>query len=321
MVCLKDPLVQKVCDLYEKISGLDSLKPSKDVDMLFTQLVLTCMPPHPIDVTKLCKKIQEMRSNLIRLCGEAEGLLEKHFSTILGSFDNPLDHLDIFPYFSNYLKLSHLEYNILSQHCSDVPSRVAFLGSGPLPLTSIVLASYHMTSTTFDNFDIDPSANSMASRLVESDPDLSKRMVFNTTDVMSVTGAFMDYDVVFLAALVGMDKEEKVGIIEHLAKHMAPGALLMLRSAHGARGFLYPVVDACDLRGFEVLTVFHPTDEVINSVVIARKSPKVLPKHSTDQGFINGSLMISCKCAEIQAFNPLNQMNMIEELAVEDHLS
>lgn len=320
MVCLKDPLVQKVSDLYEKISRLDSLKPSKDVDMLFTHLVLTCMPPYPIDVTKLCQKIQEMRSNLIRLCGEAEGLLEKHFSTILGSFDNPLDHLEIFPYFSNYLKLSRLEYNILSQHCSDVPSCVAFLGSGPLPLTSIVLASYHMTSTIFHNYDIDPLANSMASCLVESDPDLSKRMSFHTTDVMSVTDAFKDYDVVFLAALVGMDKEEKIGVIEHLAKYMKPGALLMLRSAHGARAFLYPVVDPCDLRGFEVLTVFHPTGEVINSVVIARKSPD-LSTHSIDHGYINGSLMVSCKCAEIQAFNPLNQMNMIEELAMEDNLS
>ena len=80
-----------------------------------------------------------------------------------------------------------------------------------------------------------------------------------------------DYEVVFLAALVGMDKEGKVKFVDHLAKYMAPGALLMLRSAHGAHAFLYPLLDPCDLHGFEVLSVFHPTDEVINSVVIARK--------------------------------------------------
>ncbi|KAL2514024.1 Nicotianamine synthase 3 [Forsythia ovata] len=318
MVCLKDPLVQKICEFYEKISMLDSLKPSKDVDTLFTQLVFTCMPPYPIDVTKLCKKIQEIRSKLIRLCGEAEGLLEKHYSSILGSFDNPLGHLDIFPYYSNYLKLSLLEFNILNQHSKGVPNRVAFVGSGPLPLTSIVLASYHMTSTTFHNYDIDSSANSMASSLVKSHPDLSKRMIFHTTDIMNVTSALKDYDVVFLAALVGMHKDEKVRIVEHLNKHMAPGALLMLRSAHSARAFLYPVVDPCDLRGFEVLSVFHPTDEVINSVIIARKSP--FSMHSSiDQGF--GPLMLCSICAEIQVFNPLSQMNMIEELAAEKHHS
>ncbi|KAL3538270.1 hypothetical protein ACH5RR_001636 [Cinchona calisaya] len=324
MVCQKDALVQKICEFYEKISSFENLKPSKDVNTLFTQLVLTCMSPNPIDVTKLCKRIQEIRSKLIRLCGEAEGLLESHYSTILGSFDdNPLDHLSIFPYFNNYLKLSLLEFNILSQHTEKVPIKIAFVGSGPLPLTSIVLASYHLTTTSFHNYDIDPSANLLATRLVSSDPDLSKRMFFHTSNIMDVTSALKEYEVVFLAALVGMDKEEKVRVIEHLAKYMNPGGILMLRSAHGSRAFLYPVVDPCDLRGFEVLSVFHPTDEVINSVVIARKlSSGLLVGQSFDQGINGAAVMLPCKCAEIQAFiNPLNQMNMIEELAAqEDHV-
>ncbi|KAI5658568.1 hypothetical protein M9H77_27361 [Catharanthus roseus] len=334
MVCQRfdDPLVQTISELFTKISKLESLKPSKDVDMLFTQLVFTCMPPNPIDVTKLCKKIQEMRSKLIKLCGEAEGLLETHYSTLLGtSFDNPLDHLHIFPYFSNYLKLGLLEYNILTQNLSKkyVPNRVAFVGSGPLPLTSIVLASNHLPSTIFHNYDVDPSANLLASRLISSDPNLSKRMFFHTTDIMNVgPNTLKEYDVVFLAALVGMDKEAKIKVIEHLGKNMANGAILMLRSAHGARAFLYPVVDVCDLRGFEVLSVFHPTDEVINSVVVARKvSNNNIISPSTNQGGVingingnnNNHVMLPCKCAEInQGFNPLNQMSMIEELAAEE---
>ncbi|XVE63124.1 hypothetical protein DITRI_Ditri06bG0174700 [Diplodiscus trichospermus] len=318
MVCEKDPLVQKVCELYEKISSLDSLKPCKDVNKLFTQLVVTCMPPSPIDVTKLCKRIQKIRSKLIRLCGEAEGLLESHFSTILASFENPLHHLHIFPYYSNYLKLSQLEFNILTKHCSNVvPRNVAFVGSGPLPLTSIVLASFHLPTTSFHNYDIDPSANSKALRLVSSDPDLSQRMFIHTTDIMDVTNALKDYDVVFLAALVGMDKDEKVRVIDHLAKYMAPGALLMLRSAHGARAFLYPVVDPCDLRGFEVLSIFHPTDEVINSVVIARKSP--LTKQSVEQPL--GPTKLPNKFFDIEMFNPLiSHVNLMEELDIEEKL-
>ncbi|KAL2231297.1 nicotianamine synthase-like [Sesamum indicum] len=313
MVCLRDPLVQKVCELYDEISKLENLSPSKDVDTLFIQLVATCIPPYPIDVTRLCTKIKRIRNNLIRLCGQAEGLMEKHYSTLLGSFESPLDHLDLFPYYSNYLKLSRLEFDLLSQHCSN-PGRVAFVGSGPLPLTSIVLASHHLTSTVFHNYDIDASANSMAMKLVESHPNLSKRMEFHTTDIMNVSAAALkDYDVVFLAALVGMEIEEKIHVIKHLAKHMAPGAILMLRSAHGARAFLYPVVEPHDLQGFEVLTVYHPTDEVINSVVVARKCPKLM--HSVvDQGL--GPLMLCSKCGEIEGFNPLSQMNMV----VKDHI-
>lgn len=324
MGCQDELLVKKVCEMYEKISRLESLKPSKDVNMLFTQLVLTCMPPSPIDLTKLSnKRVQETRSKLIKLCGEAEGLLETHFSTLLGSFENPLDHLNIFPYLSNYLKLSLLEFTILTQHYTpqEPPTRIAFVGSGPLPLTSIVLATNHLTAATFHNYDIDPLANSMASRLISTNPDLSKRMFFHTSDVMDVTSELKDYQVVFLAALVGMDKGEKIKVIDHLAKYMAPGATLMVRSAHGARAFLYPVVDPCDLRGFDVLSVFHPTDEVINSVVIARKfSVPMHSPHDHHQGL--GPLMMPCKCSDhhIQGFSPLNQL--IEEVAIhEEHLS
>ncbi|XP_019186271.1 PREDICTED: nicotianamine synthase-like [Ipomoea nil] len=321
MVCQKNPVVQKICELYDEISRLENLKPSEDVDTLFTQLVHTCIPPNPIDVSKLCSKIQEMRSNLIRLCGEAEGLLESHYSTILASLPDPLKNLSLFPYFNNYLKLSLLEFDLLSRHYSGgAPRRLAFVGSGPLPLSSIVLATCHLTATDFHNYDIDPAANAMAARLVGSDPGLSGRMFFHTADIMGVTCDLKEYDVVFLAALVGMDKEEKERAIDHLAKYMAPGSLLVVRSAHGARAFLYPVVEPCDLRGFEVLTVYHPTDDVINSVIVARKMALPLPAaavHSYDNR--EGSMVLpsKCSCAEIHAFNPLNKLSMIEEFSLD----
>ncbi|CAO2832541.1 unnamed protein product [Amaranthus hypochondriacus] len=328
MVCQEEPLVNQISELYEKISNLESLKPSQDVNMLFTQLVHTCMPPNPIDVTKLPNQIQEIRSNLISLCGEAEGLLEKHYSSILVSYDNPIDHFDIFPYYSNYLKLSLLEYNILTQHSTHAPKRVAFVGSGPLPLTSIVLALNHLRETQFDNYDNDPSANEMAARLVEPDPDLSVRMKFHTKDVMSVgKEELKEYDVVFLAALVGMNTEDKIKIIHHLSKNMAQGTTLMVRSAHGARAFLYPIVNPEDLCGFEVLSVFHPMDEVINSIVIARKaidndlSSSLYPIdwEQNHTQYISHLRLQSCKCLEIQPFNPLKYGNILEELAYSGH--
>ncbi|MFS7919269.1 putative nicotianamine synthase [Helianthus anomalus] len=306
-------LVTKVCEIYAKISKLETLKPSPDVNSLFTELVVACIPPSSINVATLPQNIQETRSKLIKLCGEAEGYLEAHFSTLLATFPNPLHHLYVFPYYSNYLKLSQLEFDILNQHYSveqDVaPKRVAFVGSGPLPLTSIVLALYHLKNTEFHNYDIDDSANSTASRLVSPDPDLSKRMFFHTTDIMEVTDDLKEYDVVFLAALVGMDIKDKVKVIEHLAKYMAPGAMLMLRSAHGARAFLYPVVEPEDLHGFEVLSIFHPQDEVINSVVIARKysSRLEVEHHDHHQKLGMGSILpSSCKYCDFQAFNNIS---------------
>nr|AZR38346.1 nicotianamine synthase [Sedum alfredii] len=269
----QEELVSSVCEIYNNLSNLNSLNPSEEVNMIFTNLVKLCVSPCPIDVTKLPDQVQEMRFKLIKLCGVAEGLMESHYSGILGSFDSPLDHLYLFPYHTNYIKLGQLEFNILSQHYTHVPKQIAFIGSGPLPLTSIVLASNHLQNTTFHNYDIDASAISLASHLVSANADLSRRLVFHTADVMSVTDALKEYEVVFLAALVlvGMEKESKIEVIAHLAKHMAPGAILMMRSAHGAKAFLYPVIDVADLVGFEVMSVYHPTDEVSNSVVISRK--------------------------------------------------
>ncbi|KAL3638240.1 Nicotianamine synthase 3 [Castilleja foliolosa] len=318
MVCVitSDPLVQKVCDLHDKISKLESLSPSKDVDALFTELVSACIPPHPtLDVSNLCSKVKRIRNDLIRLCGTAEGLMEKHYSTILGTFDTPLDHLHLFPYYSNYLKLARVESDLLTTH-HPAPARVAFVGSGPLPLTSIVLAARHLIWAVFHNYDIDASANSIAARLVGPHPDMSRRMEFRTTDIMDVPGPVLrDYDVVFLAALVGMEIEQKMRVVGYLAEHMAPGAILMLRSAHGARAFLYPVVEPRNLRGFEVLSVYHPNDDVINSVVVARKCSE--PVHDVVEQ------LIPCgKCGEIQEFNnPLiGHRKMTEEFACQDHV-
>lgn len=309
-------LVGKVCEIYEKISSLQDLSPSNHVNTLFNQLVLLCIPPCPIDVTKLSKRVEEIRSKLITLCGKAEGLLESHYSTLIGSYENPPSHISLFPYYSNYIKLSHLEFTTLSENCSQVPNRVAFVGSGPLPLSSIILASCHLKATIFHNYDIDPLANAKASKLVSSDPDLFKRMFFHTEDIMTVTNELKAYEVVFLAALVGMTKEEKGLVIDHLAKNMAPGAILLLRSAHGARAFLYPVIDPSDLQGFEVLSVFHPSDDVINSIIVARKN--LMAIHSLSQGHC--SSILPTKCSEIEGFNPLKHGNMIEELAIDDQL-
>ncbi|KAK1669195.1 hypothetical protein QYE76_057354 [Lolium multiflorum] len=271
-----DALVQKITGLHAAISKLPSLSPCPDVDALFTDLVTACVPASPVDVTKLGPEAQQMREGLIRLCSEAEGKLEAHYSDMLAAFDNPLDHLGMFPYYSNYINLSKLEYELLVRYVPGgiAPARVAFIGSGPLPFSSFVLAAHHLPDTVFDNYDLCGAANERASKLFRADTDVGARMLFHTADVADLAGELGAYDVVFLAALVGMAAEEKAKVIAHLGAHMADGAALVVRSAHGARGFLYPVVDPEDIGrgGFEVLAVCHPDDDVVNSVIIARKS-------------------------------------------------
>ncbi|KAG8089996.1 hypothetical protein GUJ93_ZPchr0011g27731 [Zizania palustris] len=269
-------LVEKMTGLHAAISKLPSLSPSPAVDALFTELVAACVPPSPVDVTRLGPEARRVREELIRLCSAAEGRLEAHYADALAVLDNPLDHLHRFPYYSNYINLSRLEYELLARYApaGRMATRVAFVGSGPLPFSSLVLAARHMPEALFDNYDLDDSANERARRLVRADKDVGARMSFLTADVADLENELGAYDVVFLAALVGVAAEEKAKIIAHLGRHMVDGAALVVRSAHGARGFLYPIVDPADIArgGFDVLAVYHPNDEVINSVIVARKT-------------------------------------------------
>lgn len=264
-------LIADVSKLHASISKLESLRPSKEVNSLFTQLVKLCTLPLAIDIAALSKEAQAMRESLIHLCGRAEGLLELEFSTFLAKVPQPLNSLILFPYYGNYVKLANMEYTILLRNGVANPKKVAFVGSGPMPLTSFIMATYHMKSTRFDNFDMDGKANDLARRIVASDGELEKRMKFETRNIMDVKEKLGEYDCVFLAALVGMNKEEKVKIVEHLRKYMKEGGVLLVRSAKGGRAFLYPVVEEHDLAGFEVLSVVHPNNDVINSVVLVRK--------------------------------------------------
>uniref|UniRef100_A0A453NKG9 Nicotianamine synthase n=1 Tax=Aegilops tauschii subsp. strangulata TaxID=200361 RepID=A0A453NKG9_AEGTS len=223
-------LIEKIAGLQSAIAELPSLSPSPEVDRLFTDLVTACVPPSPVDVTKLSPEHQRMREALIRLCSAAEGKLEAHYADLLATFDNPLDHLARFPYYSNYVNLSRLEYELLARHVPGIaPARVAFIGSGPLPFSSFVLAAHHLPDAHFDNYDLCGAANERARKLFGASEDgVGARMKFHTADVADLSQELGAYDVVFLAALVGMVAEEKAKVIAHLGAHMVEGASLVV---------------------------------------------------------------------------------------------
>ncbi|KAH7286610.1 hypothetical protein KP509_32G015000 [Ceratopteris richardii] len=304
-------LVEQVLQLHRQIAALDDLHPSELVDALFSSLVDLCLHRCPINPdTDLNPDVQKVREDLIKLCGRAEGLLEHHYSALLGALDHPHLHLDRFPYYHNYVKLAKAEFRELcATACRAMPAspeppvpkppgcmsseaacacvafmKVAFVGSGPMPLTSIVLALNHMPWATFDNYDISAEANDRAKALVTDHPDLASRMAFITRDIKKVQLRLAEYDLVFLAALVGMDRPSKTDILHHLSLHMRAGATLVVRSAYASRAFLYPIVrkELLTHVGFDVLSEFHPTDEVVNSVIVARKRSPSLSLEKQD---------------------------------------
>ncbi|RAR02611.1 nicotianamine synthase [Stemphylium lycopersici] len=307
-------LVSEIRDIYTTLNELSSLAPSDPVNTLLTRLVNLCVVPYSAEFTTCFFQIagvEALCAKLRPLCSEAEGELEKYWAErMLAELANkstnkkdntsqiePSDILQTFPYHQNYIDLSRLEASAISAFLPDPstpPTRIAFLGSGPLPLTSLCFLSQYPTAH-IHNIDRDATALRLSAALCGK-LGFEKRMSFTCEDVtadseVAVQGegeekeegetesssetspSWTQSQVVFLAALVGTDTHSKIAILASLAAKLRPGCLVVARSAQGVRSVLYPILQLSeDLQaiGLEVLAEVHPWTKVVNSVVVLR---------------------------------------------------
>lgn len=161
-----------------------------------------------------------------------------------------------FTYYDNYVDLVRMELNAIASVTFDQPpSKFAILGSGPLPLTALcilqALKQQNHPPVSVHNVDHDPWAISASTKLCRRLGYNTVSMNFRCADANSKGLDLYDFDVVYLAALVGINNEQKNDAVLEIVSHMRPGALLMLRSAHSLRGLLYPV------SSFHISSVIH----------------------------------------------------------------
>ncbi|KAH7066199.1 Nicotianamine synthase [Paraphoma chrysanthemicola] len=289
-------LLTTLHEINTTISTLPSLAPSPTVNTLLTNLVDLCIAQYPPSfstyffslpsVTPLCTSLRP-------LCATAEGLLEAHWASrmletaqALPPDTAPEEILGQFPYYGNYVDLSRLECNTLATYLADGREgkddvrKVAFLGSGPLPLSSMCMLAHFPRAKVY-NIDRDAGALALSRELCTA---LGyERMEFVGADVNDLMEdgrievekkeEWMQSDVVFLAALVGEDTASKIGILEDLVRRLKPGTLVVARSARGMRGVVYPILELTEeieKVGLEILVEVHPWTKVVNSVVVMR---------------------------------------------------
>ncbi|KAE9590227.1 putative nicotianamine synthase [Lupinus albus] len=265
--------IEEIMKLHARISNLESLRNSEEVNKLLGTLAKLCsLLPSTTDIKHFPKEVLNIRESLNNFAGQAEGLLELESSTLISLKPKPLDSVTEYPYYANYVRIASMESKILKANGMENAKKVAFVGSGAMPLSSILMASNHMESTHFDNFDINDKANEVARRIVASDAELEKRMKFETRDIMEVKERLGQYDCIILAALVGVNRKDKLKILEHIRMYMKEGGFLVVRSAKGARTFIYPCVEDRDLVKFELLTTFQPTHALVHSVLLRKKT-------------------------------------------------
>ncbi|KAI1865544.1 hypothetical protein JX265_006308 [Neoarthrinium moseri] len=279
-------IVDYVVQAHSVLIELPDLRPGPVTNKTLGGLVSICSESHDPDTVEMVLTDPRMRKiipSMRSISSQSECCLENFWAEKISEAQDSKEALQLllsFPYFENYVELARLELFALYAVKPTLPTSVAFLGSGPLPLTSMCLLRALRDMQSFPtatdpvvvNVDQDASALSASTVLCEKLGDWSQGMRFKCADAES-TMDLREFEVVFLAALVGVNQYEKEEIIMSVTRRMTAGALLVVRSAHSLRTLLYPEVNLNTerLRGvLQVETVTHPFGKIVNSVIVAR---------------------------------------------------
>lgn len=197
-------------------------------------------------------KLQMILPPLHNICATAECELEAHWAAKIWQSGDPWKCLEQFPYLDNYSELTRIEMcSIHAVNPSPIRS-VAFIGSGPLPLTSLALLK-KLRHPSLPLFAVDSVTNIDISRdAINASQAMARRlgldcdkMRFQLADAADPALDLKRYDVVYLAALVGESQAQKENLLASVACRMRPEATLVTRSCHGLKTVLYQVRGLC----------------------------------------------------------------------------
>lgn len=266
----------------ERLARMSQLEPGEITNGVFAELVDVCTHAHGKDSEAVLAdaRITSLTPRLRHLCAEGEYRLERFWARRVGAAADSNNELAEFPYLNNYQALTTLEVHNVDALRPDVrpfpssdgawPQHVCVLGSGPLPMTALLMS--RAFDATVDAVDHDAEATALADAVL---PRLSGgHLVRAVQDDARHFAGVAEADVVVLAALVGLHPAAKHAVITAVAHRMRPGTLLLVRSAHRLRTLLYPPLSADDLAVvsnglLRPLAAIHPFSAVVNSILVA----------------------------------------------------
>ena len=271
-------LAERLLAAYQQLDSLarvDGLEPGERTDRAFTELVSLCHHRSgPVAAAVLNNpELAAVAGRLRWLCSAGEYRLERFWAGRIATADDADLELRSFPYLVNYRALVALEMGTVTGLLARPPNRACVLGSGPLPLTALLMAG--RLDCAVDAVDLEPEATGLARDVLHRLPG-GDRVSPWQADAAAFDGT-AGADVVLLAALVGLDPAAKRTVIAAVADRMRPGALLLVRTAYRLRTLLYPMVTADDLVAagggrLRPLAQVHPFGDVVNSFVVAERT-------------------------------------------------
>ena len=210
---------------------------------------------HIFDDKKMSPALDVIRKFYI---GVAERLEVEKAQEILQS-DNPWETLESFYFFDRYQKLIQNEHGLVNFTPGE---RVAFIGGGPLPLTSILQSGFYGVDGI--NIEIIPEIATLSEKIIQK-LGLSSQIEVAVGDETLLDS--LNYDVVMVAALA----EPKKRVFGNIRKRVDPTIPVIYRTYTGMRSILYAPVTEDVLEGFEKINMVLPTSNVNNTSVLIKK--------------------------------------------------
>lgn len=254
-----------VRDALEKVRSYDSLEPTDQFNDAVNTLVETIITLPKKDVRRLP---QTLRIEVRGLVSSLESAREAAWSRRIFTSQAPQVTLEEFPYLENYDRIIAREIGLIEASGLSLTAdhKMLAIGSGPLPLTA--LQFFNRRGVLVDQLDSHGPSLELG-RQVSRALQLPGEYIHGAAECVTLPAR--QYDVIFVAVLAGASHRDKQNIVDNVLPSLKDDGRLLLRSAKGARGVIYPVVDASRLGGVRLLAETHPNDIVINSSLVFEK--------------------------------------------------
>lgn len=266
----KSLIIERILKVHDDLASSSSLFPSRRINGLFSKLVSAVLDARKIhfDEPEKDKRIKKIIPSLQKLCSIGEYFLEKKWAQDIVAADSGDRKMAGFPYIEYYKKLIKEEIKAISSCGITHPFRMLFIGSGPLPLSGIILSRDYGVSV--DMVDKDKDACDLSREIIKK-LSLEKSIRVIHKDALQIED-ISSYNAIFVAALVGNTVLEKREILKHLSLRASSNTVFVIRSSRGPAMLLYRPVSEKSLCEMRIEKIIHPEDDVINSTIIARKN-------------------------------------------------
>jgi nicotianamine synthase len=266
MIETKLEIENELREIHRQLMGI-SYEPSFKLNQLMKRIASISKSDCDASASiQILDSIKDILPSFWEIQSEAESLLEKDWANAVINSSTPQETMENFPYYQGYNLLVKNEVIAIQSVLSERLKALIFIGSGPLPISAILLAqkyNYHVVC-----IDSDIEAIKLASQVVQK-LGLKTSVSFLHMNAFNLEKLPQDMQCVYVAALVGITSAEKQSVFQELAKQMNSNQVVCVRSSENLKALHYLPVDPDDMKPFIIRKKSYPPAPVVNHSLIA----------------------------------------------------